>query len=79
MGKIMLPDVESDLHTEFNSHFFFQWMVKKTWDYEKSVPGAQIAPTAWGILQLAVSLNVAIAVAVPLEFLESLIKYFDRL
>ena len=79
MGKIMLPDVESDLHTEFNSHFFFQWMVKKTWDYEKSVPGAQIAPTAWGILQLAVSLNVAIAVAVPLEFVESLIKYFDRL
>ena len=79
MGKIMLPDVESDLHTEFNSYFFFQWMVKKTWDYEKSVPGAQIAPTAWGILQLAVSLNVAIAVAVPLEFVESLIKYFDRL
>ena len=79
MGKIMLPDVESDLHTEFNSHFFFQWMVKKTWDYEKSVPGAQIAPTTWGILQLAVSLNVAIAVAVPLEFVESLIKYFDRL
>ena len=79
MGKIMLPDVESDLHTEFNSHFFFQWMVRETWDYEKSVPGAQIAPTPWGILQLAVSLNVAIALAVPLGILWSLIKYFDRL
>ena len=57
---------------------FFSWMVRKAWDYEKSVPGAQIAPTAWGILQLVVSLNVAIALAVPLEVLGNLIKYFDR-
>ena len=54
-------------------------MVRKAWNYEKSVPGAQIAPTAWGILQFVVSLNVAIALAVPLEVLGSLIKYFDRL
>ena len=53
-------------------------MVRKAWDYEKSVPGAQIAPTAWGILQLVVSVNVAIALAVPLEVLGNLIKYFDR-
>ena len=44
-------------------------MVRKAWDYEKSVPGAQIAPTAWGILQLVVSLNQTIALAVPLEVL----------
>ena len=53
-------------------------MVRKAWNYEKSVPGAQIAPTAWGILQLVVSLNVAIVLAVPLEVLENLIQYFDR-
>ena len=42
-------------------------MVRKAWDYEKTVPGAQIALTAWRILQLVVSLNVAaIALAVPL-------------
>ena len=42
-------------------------MVRKAWDYEKTVPGAQIALTAWGILHLVVSLNVAaIALAVPL-------------
>ena len=41
-------------------------MVRKAWDYEKSVLGAQIVPTAWGILQLMVSLNVAIALAVSL-------------
>ena len=56
----------------------FSMMVRKVWDYEKLVPGAQIAPTAWGILQLVVSLNVAIAVAVPLEVLGNLMKYFDR-
>ena len=50
-------------------------MVRKAWDYEKSVPGAQIAPTAWAILQLVVSLNVAIALAVPLEIFGNLIKY----
>ena len=43
--------------------------------FEKSVPGAQIAPTAWGILHLVVSLNVAIALAVPLEIFGNLIKY----
>ena len=53
-------------------------MVRKVWDYKKSVPGAQIAPTAWGILQSVVSLSVAIALAVPLEVLGNLIKYFDR-
>ena len=41
-------------------------MVRKAWDYEKSVLGAQIVTTARGILQLMVSLNVAIALAVPL-------------
>ena len=73
---VMLSDVESDIHTEFHSRFFFKWMVRKAWDYEKSVPGAQIAPTTWGILQLVVSLNVAIALPVRLEVLG--IKYFDR-
>ena len=53
-------------------------MVGKTWDYEKSVPRAQIALTAWGFLQLVVSLNVAIALAVPLEVLGNLTNYFDR-
>ena len=53
-------------------------MVRKAWDYEKSLPGTQIAPTAWEILQLVVSLNVAIALAVPLEVLGNLIKYFYR-
>ena len=53
-------------------------MVRKARDYEKSVPGAQITPTAWGILQLVVSLNVAIYLAVPLEVLGNMIKYFDR-
>ena len=71
----MLSDVESDMYTEFRSRFFFL-MVRKAWDYEKSVPGAQIAPTTWGILQLVVSLNVAIALPVRLEVLG--IKYFDR-
>ena len=71
----MLSDVESDMYTEFRSRFFFL-MVRKAWDYEKSVPGAQIAPTTWGILQLVVSLNVAIALPVWLEVLG--IKYFDR-
>ena len=45
-------------------------MVRKAWDYEKSVPGAQIALTTRGIFQLVVSLNVAIASVVPLVFLE---------
>ena len=53
-------------------------MVRKALDYEISVPGAQIAPTAWGFLQLVVSLSVGIALAVPLGFLGNLIKYFDR-
>ena len=53
-------------------------MVRKARDYEKSVAGAQITPTAWGILQLVVSLNVAIYLAVPLEVLGNMIKYFDR-
>ena len=53
-------------------------MVRKARDYEKSVPGAQITPKAWGILQLVVSLNVAIYLAVPLEVLGNMIKYFDR-
>ena len=53
-------------------------MVRKAWDYEKSVPGAQIAPIAWGILQLVVSLNVAIALAVLLGVFGNWIKYFDR-
>ena len=52
-------------------------MVRKAWDYEKSVSGAQTALTAWGILQLVVSLNVAIALAVQLGVLGNLIKYFD--
>ena len=51
-------------------------MFRKACDYEKSVRGAQIAPTAWGILQLVAL--VAIALAVPLEVLGNLIKYFDR-
>ena len=53
-------------------------MVRKAWDNEKSVPGDHIAPTAWGILQLVVSLNVATALAVPLGVLGSSIKNFDR-
>ena len=53
-------------------------MVRKAWDYEKSVPIAQIAPTGWGILQLVVSLNVAITLAVPVGVLGNLIKFFDR-
>ena len=53
-------------------------MVRKALDYEKSVPGAQIAPTACRILQLAVSLNVAIALAVPPGVLRNLIKLFNR-
>ena len=53
-------------------------MVRKACDYEKSVPGAQIARAAWGILQLPVSLNVAIALAVPRGVFGNLIKYFDR-
>ena len=75
---VILSDVESDMHTELHSLFFFEWIVRKAWDYEKSVPAAQIAPTAWGILQLVVSLNVTIALAVPLEVLGNVIKYFDR-
>ena len=35
---------------------------------------SSITPTAWGILQLVISLNVAIALAV----LGNLIKYFDK-
>ena len=50
-------------------------MVRKEWDYEKSVPGDQIALTAWRILQLVVSLNKAIALAVPLGVLRNLIKF----
>ena len=42
-----------------------------------SVPGVQIAPTACGILQLVVSLNVAIALAVPIGVLRNLIKIFQ--
>ena len=53
-------------------------MVRKAWDCKKSVPGAQIAPTAWEILQLVISLNIAMALAVPLGVLGNLIKYFDR-
>ena len=53
-------------------------MVRQACDYEKSVPGARIVPTAWEILQLLVSLNVTIALAVPLVVLGNLIKYFDR-
>ena len=53
-------------------------MVRKVWDYEKSVPGAQIAPIAWGILQLVVSLNVEIALAVLLGVFGNWIKCFDR-
>ena len=53
-------------------------MVRKACDYKKSVPEAQIVPTTWGILQLAVSLNVAITFAVPLGVLGNLINYFDR-
>ena len=71
----MLLDVESDMYTEFRSRFFLL-MVRKAWDYEKSVPAAQIAPTTWGILHLVVSLNVAIALPVRLEVLG--IKCFDR-
>ena len=52
-------------------------MVRKAWDCEKSVPGAPIVPTTWGVLQLVLSLNVAIALVVPLRFLGNLIKYFD--
>ena len=40
--------------------------------------GAQIALTAWGVLQLVVSLNVAFALAAPFEVLGNLIKYFGR-
>ena len=39
---------------------------------------SSITPTAWGILQLVIFLNVAIALAVPLGILGSLIKYFDK-
>ena len=39
---------------------------------------SSITPTAWGILQLVISLNVAIALAVPLGILGNLIKYFDK-
>ena len=53
-------------------------MFRKAWDYEKSVPGAQVAPVAWGVLQLVASSNVAIALAVPLGVLENSIKYFDE-
>ena len=53
-------------------------MVRKVWDYEKSVPGTQVAPAVWGILQLVVSLNLAIALAVPVGVLGNLIKYFHR-
>ena len=45
-------------------------MIRKAWDYEKSVRGAQIEPKTWRILQL-VSLNVGIALAIPLEVLEN--------
>ena len=53
-------------------------MVRKAWNYEKSVPRTQISLTAWEILQLVVSLNLAIALAVPFAVLGNLIKYFDR-
>ena len=33
-----------DVHTEFRPASFRK--VRKAWDYEKSVPGAQIAPTS---------------------------------
>ena len=42
----MLSNVESDMNTEFRSHFFFLMNGSKAWDYEKSVPGAQTALTA---------------------------------
>ena len=50
-------------------------MVRKAWDYEKSIPGAQIEPTAWAILQFVVSLNEAIVLAVPLWVLRNFMKY----
>ena len=53
-------------------------MVRKACDHEKSVPGAQIAATAWGVLQLVASLNVSIALAVRLKALGNLIKHFGR-
>ena len=68
----MLSDVESDMHTEFHSCFFFLMKVRKAWDYEKSVPGALNHQ-----LQLVVSLNVAVALAVPHGVLGNLIQYFD--
>ena len=56
------------------------YFVRYVHGYMKShpVPGAQVAPTACGILQLVVSLNVAITLAVPLGVLGNLIKYFQR-
>ena len=74
----MLSDVESDMHAKFHCHYFFQWMVNKACDHEKSVTGVQIKLTAWGVLRLAVSLNLAIVLAFPLGVPGNLIKYFDR-
>ena len=53
-------------------------MAIKAWVYEKSVAGPQIAPIVWGILQLLVSLNIGIALAVPVKVLRNSIKYADR-
>ena len=53
-------------------------MIRKAWGYEKPVPEAEVAPTAWGVFQVVVSLNVAITLAVPLGVLGNLIKYFHR-
>ena len=66
------------MHAKFHCRYFFQWMVNKACDYEKSVTGVQIKLTAWGVLQLVVFLNLAIVLAVPLGVLGNLIKYFDR-
>ena len=66
------------MHAKFHCHYFFQWMVNKACDHEKSVTGVQIKLTALGVLQLVVSLNLAIVSAVPLGVLGNLIKYFDR-
>ena len=51
-------------------------MVRKAWNNEKSVSGVQYAPTAWGILQFVVSLNIAIALAVPLGGFQKFDKIF---
>ena len=52
------------IQNSFPLVFFNEWLEKH--GIMKSVPGAQIALTACGILQLAVSLKVAIVLAVRL-------------